>query len=77
MYLRNANALLVHRLKNMTLYLTLTLRDDLDLSSKNGLTTMNKHVKYESAVTNHSKVITNNKEFLKYVILICDLDRRT
>ena len=47
-------------------YLTLTLVGDLDLDTrKRGLTTRNTLEKYESSISNHSKIMANVKDFYR------------
>ena len=43
--------------------LTLTYDNDFSMYQRKGLTTRNTHVKYESSVTYHLKIMTNVKDF--------------
>ena len=50
----------------ITLTFDLTLTVDIDLVTKGSLTPWNAHVKYESSIIHHSKVMANVKFFSRH-----------
>ena len=52
----------------------MTLTDVLDFGTKKGFTPRNKHVKYESSITNHSKATATVKVFCKQTNMTMNTD---